>query len=408
MRKRILTAAVAAATLASGAQAAGFYLKEHSVVGLGRAFAGAAAGTDGASSAYFNPAGIVGVEQQIEFGLNYITPDVTVTDNGSTAAQLTPGTPPTPNGNSNVGSRTEIKPYSGKNVPNFSYVHPLSEDTAVSLAIGAPYGFSNDYGADTFNQTDHRKVEFSTVEMTFSYAKKLSPKTTFAISLLKQDLEIEQDKMSPFGVDVKLKAESTDYGYGLALKHEVSDQTTIGASYKSQVTHTGEGTLGTDDITAPFQLPDILALGVAHKTSDSMRVYADATWYGWSAYDEQPITTTAGVVKSTVESNYSNTVSFALGLEKDYDNGLTTRMGVHIDPTPTNDTDRSTSNPDSDRTWLALGASKTMNENLTIDAGFTHIMADNGEINKAVTAGTIRAKTKGSTNIYSLGLRYKF
>ena len=86
--------------------------------------------------------------------------------------------------------------------------------------------------------------------------------------------------------------------------------------------------MGTDDITAPFQLPDILALGVAHKTSDSMRVYADATWYGWSAYDEQPITTTAGVVKSTVESNYSNTVSFALGLEKDYDNGLTTRMQV--------------------------------------------------------------------------------
>ena len=64
MRKRILTAAVAAATLASGAQAAGFYLKEQSVVGQGRAFAGSAAGTDGASSAYFNPAGIVGVENK--------------------------------------------------------------------------------------------------------------------------------------------------------------------------------------------------------------------------------------------------------------------------------------------------------------------------------------------------------
>ena len=405
MRKRILTVAVAAATLASGAQAAGFYLKEHSVVGLGRAFAGAAAGTDGASSAYFNPAGIVGVEKQIEVGLNYIKPDVTVTDNGSAAAQVNLSLTPI---GSLVGSRSEIKPYQGKNVPNLSYVHPLSDETAVSLAIGAPYGFSNDYGADTFNQADHRKVEFSTIEMTFSYAKRLSPQTTVALSILKQDLEIEQDKASPYGPDVKLKAESTDYGFGLALKHEVNDQTTIGASYKSQVTHTGKGTLGADDITAPFQLPDILALGVAHKASDSMRVYADATWYGWSAYDEQPIKTTAGVLKTTVESNYSNTISFALGLEKDYDNGLTARMGVHVDPTPTNDTDRSTSNPDSDRTWLAFGASKTINENLTIDAGYTHIMADNGEINKAVTTGTIRAKTKGSTNIYSLGLRYKF
>ena len=75
MRKRILTAAVAAATLASGAQAAGFYLKEQSVVGQGRAFAGSAAGTDGASAAYFNPAGIVGVEKQVEVGVHYIKPD---------------------------------------------------------------------------------------------------------------------------------------------------------------------------------------------------------------------------------------------------------------------------------------------------------------------------------------------
>ena len=80
-----------------------------------------------------------------------------------------------------------------------------------------------------------------------------------------------------------------------------------------------------------------------------------------------------------------------------------------IDPTPTNDTDRSTSTPDSDRTWLAAGLSKEVSKNMTVDAAVTHIMADNTVVNKAIgSAGFVKAKVKGSTNIFSLGLRYKF
>lgn len=46
------------AGLAQQSLAAGFYLKEQSIVSQGAAFAGAAARTDVASSVYFNPAGI--------------------------------------------------------------------------------------------------------------------------------------------------------------------------------------------------------------------------------------------------------------------------------------------------------------------------------------------------------------
>ena len=50
-----------------------------------------------------------------------------------------------------------------------------------------------------------------------------------------------------------------------------------------------------------------------------------------------------------------------------------------------------------------------MTEQLTIDGGFAYIMADDGTINKSLGAlGTIKANVKGSTNIFSLGLRYKF
>ena len=59
MRKRILTAA-AAATLASAPS--GWFLSMSNRLSVKVALL-ALAGTDGASAAYFNPAGIVGVEQ---------------------------------------------------------------------------------------------------------------------------------------------------------------------------------------------------------------------------------------------------------------------------------------------------------------------------------------------------------
>ena len=321
MRKRILAAAVTAATLASGVQAAGFYLKEQSVVGQGRAFAGSAAGTDGASAAYFNPAGIVGVAEQIEIGAHYIEPDVSVTDDGSSVTVSINGADTSSNtvDTDSVGSRTTAKPYKGKVIPDVHLVKALNDKYTLGVSVGAPYGFSNDYGSDVFNQADHRKVDFSTVETSISVASALSPKTNWSIGLMVQQLDLEQDKKSPAsGNDVKLKGDSQDYGFIVGVQHKQSEKTTVGASYRSQVTHTVDGTLGTTDVTAPFQLPDILAVGVAHTVSDNTRVYADATWYGWNVYTSQPIRAKANnAVLSEPVSNYNNTVSFGFGVEHD-------------------------------------------------------------------------------------------
>jgi len=52
--------------------AAGFYLKEQSIVSQGQAFAGVAAQSGLASAAYFNPAGLSTIEQgTLESGFHY-------------------------------------------------------------------------------------------------------------------------------------------------------------------------------------------------------------------------------------------------------------------------------------------------------------------------------------------------
>ena len=446
MRKRILTAAVAAATLASGAQAAGFYLKEQSVVGQGRAFAGSAAGTDGASAAYFNPAGIVGVEKQVEFGVHYIKPDTEVSDNGSNVSSVGLGATNAPIDNAGLaaiqlGNSVEMgkqEPYDGKLVPNFHFIHPIDEKTAASIYVGAPFGFGNEYDEDYFGQYDSIKNELSVIELSTSLAKALSDTLNVAFSLNYQTLDVEQTAQSAPNIISTLKGDANEIGYVLSFQKQYG-ATTLGFSHRSETTHdvtgtqsffnkttkapTTAGTLSeVVDATATFGLPSITALGLAHQATDNTSYFADVTFYGWSNYERGNVTAAdsddglpAGTIFNPAISNYKDTLSFAVGMDHDYGNGLTVRAGVHYDPTPTVDAYRSTSTPDGDRTWLATGFSKEMNEALTIDGAFTYILVDDGIVDKSTTktfaGGTTintKAKAEGSVGIVSLGFRYKF
>jgi len=142
----------------------------------------------------------------------------------------------------------------------------------------------------------------------------------------------------------------------------------------------------------------------------------DITRYGWSSYDNLTVNTPSLPVPSLRQSispqNYKDTTSFALGLEHRYDDSLTVRTGVHFDPTPTNNKDRSFSTPDGDRTWLAIGASKELKNGWIWDVAYTYIDVDDTAINRDVSGtwgtGSAQATAESSFNILSIGVRIPF
>ncbi len=85
--KTLLTAAISASTLiftVSGANAAGFYIQEQSVKGLGTAFAGSTTSIDDASTIFFNPAGMTKLDgMQGNLGVHLLIPDADLNDTGS-------------------------------------------------------------------------------------------------------------------------------------------------------------------------------------------------------------------------------------------------------------------------------------------------------------------------------------
>jgi len=72
----------------TSAQAAGFYMQESSVSSLGTAFADSVSSIEDASTIWFNPAGMTDLDgQQLQAGVNLLTPQSTLTDTGSTLSE---------------------------------------------------------------------------------------------------------------------------------------------------------------------------------------------------------------------------------------------------------------------------------------------------------------------------------
>jgi len=417
------------------AQAAGFYLKEQSIVSQGAAFAGAAARQDVASSVYFNPAGIAEMGSQIEGGVHLLIPDQTVTGTNDPLA-----------GTAAAGVLTTAvqEPLSNSTIHNFYYTRPLGDGVA-GFGISAPFGSKNEYSVDFTGALDSYYVSLKTVDLSFAYGKRISQRARLGGALVYQTAEIEQRKrVSAAGSTATLEGDSSALGLTLGAQFDLESGGVLGISYKKGLEQDIEGTntvsalfssdpdgagavptldfaAGTYAASGKLKLPSMLSISLIHPVSDQTDLMVDITRYGWSSYDnltvntawgEQAInggggaTVNLGTQPSVSDQNYSDTTSFSLGAEHRYGNGWTARAGVHFDPTPTNDTDRSFTTPDGDRTWLAFGASKVTDSGTTWDFAYTHINVANTDLNREVSDGVFAQATAESTfNIISIGVR---
>ncbi len=410
--------AVAIATVSAPlAQAAGFYLKEQSIVSQGAAFAGAAARQDAASSVYFNPAGIAEMDSQIEGGVHLLIPDQEVTGTSDPFGGAIPG----------LTIATQ-EPLSNSTIPNFYYTRPLGDGVA-GFGISAPFGSKNEYSSNFTGAFDSYYVKLKTIDVSFAYAKTISETARLGGALVYQTADIEQRKrVSAAGSTATLKGDSSALGLTLGIQFDLEGGGVLGISYKKGLEQDIEGTntvsadftsggvtfgAGSYNANGTLKLPSMMSVSLIHPVSDQTDVMFDVTRYGWSAYDNLTVNTAwgtqggipVGTVASVSNQNYVDTTSFSLGAEHRYGNGWTARAGLHLDPTPTNDTDRSFTTPDGDRTWIALGASKETDSGITWDVAYTHIKVDDTTLNRVTDAGTIPATAESTFNIISIGVR---
>lgn len=410
----VLTLATLGTALSSAsADAAGFYIQEQSVRAQGAAFSGSTTTLNDSSVVYYNPAGMTNLSgTQVQAGVHIIAPSSDLDDTGSTAPGGAPITSTGDGGN----------PYDPTPVPNMHASHQLNDQWWVGVSVSAPFGLENKYDDGWFGRYDSIETELTVIDVQPSVAYKMNDQLSLGAGLNIQRAEAKLSNAIFAGTEgqARLDGKDVSFGYTLGATWTPNDRTTVGASYRAAVGHTLDGDLliqgstGADTDspgTADLNLPDIATVGVAYDVTNKITAQAQATWFGWSNFED--ITTLVGGTQvNKIVQDYQDTFAFAVGLEYDHNDQWDFRAGVQFDETPTTDQFRTSRTPDGDRTWAAVGGTYQLNDNIDIDFAGTYIWIDDETINVtrniAALPTTVSANTEGSVGILSLGMNYKF
>ncbi len=435
-------ALVATALPLKSAFATGFFINQQSVIGLGRVGAGSAAGADGASSVFFNPAGLTelgrtepGSTTWMSTGVQVIIPHSSLRNAGSTAA--TPGTL----GTAAPFAGTDMRDPAGATpVLNIFAVRRLSGLPAyVGFGINSPFGLSAKFRDDWFGRYDATKASLLTLNFSGVAAWELNPVVTIGGGL---DLQYARstlvtaipNPLVPGGPTAatdgrsETNGDSWAAGFNIGLLVRPNDATRVGLHVRSPINHRLSGTSNVRGLTGPLapgngtvgasaklKLPMIVSLGAVHKLTDRLDLLGQIEWYGWNRFDEVRVRFDNGSADGVRRSNYRNARALAVGVEYAYSKALTLRGGVRVDETPTVDGFRDTTLPDEKRTWLGLGASWKTSPSSTWDFAFAHAAIKRADISVVRTffdgtpvASTMRVMGTAQSSVDTLSIAYRY
>jgi len=429
--------AVLSTGLSVQSHASGFALIENSATGQGRAFAGAAAVADDATTLWFNPAGMMKLKSnQIIVAGHFVSPDATFTDQGSTTAGTIALTGPDDDGGKDAF------------VPNLYWVMAINKKMKVGVGVNAPFGLVTEYD-DTWKGRYHAvKSDLKTININPSIAYKVNDQLSLGagVSVLYADVTFTNavDFGSLLGAPqsadgfAKLTANNSggvgdlSYGFNLGLLYDINEQTRIGLAYRSETTIDvrgsaefrvpvaaapvlASGAFQPSAISASVTLPQTFSVSVTHDMN-KLTLLADITWTGWSSFDELRIDySNPDQPDSVTTENWDDTFRYSLGVDWQYNSKLTLRSGIAFDETPVPDAEHRTPRvPGNDRKWLSFGGTYMINEAFTVDVGYSHLFVSDTSINnifesnQPALAGTLKGKYEASVDILSAQLRWNY
>lgn len=426
---------------ADSVHAAGFALIEHSASGMGNAFAGAAATAEDASTIWFNPAGMSRLSgAQTVLSGHLILPVSDFTNDNSTTSALVGGSPIT---GANDASKTPAL------VPNTYLVGELSDSLHWGLGINVPYGLTTEYDDNWVGRYHAVKSDMKTVNINPALAFQLNEQLSLGVGISAQYAEVELTSAVDFGSicysflpssscqNLGLYPQQNDgfariagnnwaYSWNAGLHYRMNDDTQIGLAYRSSTTQnvdgkvdftvpgeasllTASGTFTDTNAQAKVTLPATFSMSMTHRVSDELTLLADATLTAWSVFEELRVTyPNSPQPDSVTTENWGDSWRFSVGANLALDSNTTLRLGTAHDATPIPSKDYRTPRlPGDDRWWLSIGLGHTVNKNLHVDVGYSHLFVADAKANNTLEGSvptihhTLNGEYEASVDIFS-------
>jgi long-chain fatty acid transport protein len=279
LKNRIATLFVLFALGTSAIFAGGFQLNEHGAkpMALGGAFT---AIVNDASAVYWNGAGMSFLE-----GTNFILG----------AALIGPST-----------TFRGVSPSVDKSImvsqvfypPHFFATHKISNSFSVGIGASVPFGLGTLWEDGWIGKYLAVETELTTISVPLVVSWKILDNLSISAGGSYSHASVllsRANSQTPFEGDAFIKLEGTEssaFGYNFGLMWKPLDILSIGASFKSEVDYTFEGTatstgadqlsavLPAGDITAELTTPMNIQGGIAVRVIKQLRLSADFQWVG--------------------------------------------------------------------------------------------------------------------------------
>ncbi|MEZ8699571.1 outer membrane protein transport protein [Vibrio lentus] len=422
MNKTLLSAAVAVGLLSTSTvtHAAGFQLAEYSATGLGRAYAGEAAMADGADAQWRNPAMLTYLEgTQVSVGAIYVDPNIDI-DGTSTTRQSTTAS------NSSDFAHSAV-------IPNFYVSHKYNDKFALGFAAGTNYGMETDLGKDFGGANHGNEASVTTMELNLNAAYQVLETVSIGGGIRYIMAEgsfgavsaasIPQIGVSKGDALKYMEGDDTAWGWQVGTAWQINENNRLGFTYKSEVDLTLTGHANghgfnfgqpnkKDAGSMDLALPATAELASFHQLTEKVAVHASINWTNWSSFKELVADFPTESV-SIKEENWEDNYRFALGTTYQMTPKLALRSGIAYDTSAVSEEHRTATIPETDRTWLSIGAGYQWSEQLTLDAGFTYILAKDAKMleDDAASApfgGTFEGEVTGSIWLVGIQANYRF
>jgi long-chain fatty acid transport protein len=410
-------AAVSLAALISaqgGAQAGGFAIREQSATAQGYSFAGAASGSGGLSSMFWNPATItMAPGWHSEWHLSLIVPRVDINP--------LPGTPTAIFGSSGDIGQDAI-------VPTGFSSYQINDRFWVGVSSSAPYGLVTDPRQNWAGQIYSRSSKVFSLNVNPIVGVKVNDWLSLAVGPSLQYFDIRlKSAVTPAPNAPSAILEGDDIGFGFTAGATITPfaGTTLGIGYRSRIDHELEGTFSIPagvggvpvnrqiPINADLTTPDQVTIGLSQMITPALTVHLGFEWTNWSILEEPLVLGPGGAVVRTLPLNYDDGFFYSAGFDYKLNNQWTLRAGVAYEESPIDTEIRSTRLPDNDRIWLSVGAGYQWSDKLSFDIAYTHIFTKETDIR--ITPGhqdylgvPFLADVDAAVDIVSVGLRYRW
>ena len=453
---------------AAPALGAGFALQENSASGLGNAYAGGAAVADDATTLWSNAAGMARLgSRQVAGALNLILPSMQFRNAGSAAA-LQQGLG---GDGGNAGAAAVV--------PNLYLSWPIDRQWSVGVGVNAPFGLKTEYDNGWIGRFQALKSEITTINVNPALSWQPVEGLSLGVGVNYQYLDATFTNNANYsgallaaaaanGItpgsptfnaiaqatpglqsNVEVKGDDSAWGWNLGVLFEFAPGQRIGAHYRSALKYEVGGNVSfanpalpalppalagvvgalangvntqllyNSSVHSKIELPEIVNVSYFGRLNERWDLMADVQYTGWSSIETLTFTRGNGSTLQTTTENFRNAWRVALGANYRHDAQWLLRGGLAWDQSPVQDGWRTARLPDSDRTWLALGARYTPDPKWWIDVGAAYIWVRSGAIDEigssnfgqppsAAQSGLVRGSYDNSVVVLSAQFTYAF